>query len=136
MKRVFYMIVGMLSLALGAVGCVLPILPTVPFLLVSSYCFLHSSQKLSAWFQKTKLYKRHLLRFKTQGGLTLKAKLFILVPVYIILITLFILKDILAMRIAIAVLLLLKTIVFIKIKTIKEIDRKNDQQEIDSAVRE
>ena len=40
------------------------------------------------------------------------------------------------MRIAIAVLLLLKTIVFIKIKTIKEIDRKNDQQEIDSAVRE
>ncbi len=136
MKRVFYMIIGMLSLALGAVGCVLPILPTVPFLLVSSYCFLHSSEKLSAWFQKTKLYQKHLHRFKTQKGLTLKAKLYILIPVYIILISLFILKDILAMRIAIVVLLLLKTIVFIKIKTIKEIDRKNDQQEIDSAVRE
>ena len=35
--------------------------------------------------------------------MTLKAKLCILIPVYIMLITLFILKDILAMRIAIAV---------------------------------
>ena len=136
MKKAIYMIAGFIALALGAIGCVLPVLPTVPFLLVASFCFLRSSQKLSAWFQTTGLYKKHVIRFKTQKGMTLKAKLCILIPVYIMLITLFILKDILAMRIAIAVLLTAKTVVFIKIKTIKELDGKNDQHEIDSAVRE
>lgn len=136
MKKVIYIIVGFVALALGVVGCVLPILPTVPFLLVSSFCFLRSSQKLSAWFQKTGLYKKHVLRFKTQKGMTMKAKLCVLIPVYIMLITLFILKDILAMRITIAVLLTAKTIVFIKIKTIKEAPgEKNGQQEIDPAMR-
>lgn len=137
MKKAIYMIVGLIALTLGVIGCVLPILPTVPFLLVASFCFLRSSQKLSIWFENTRLYKKHLLRFKTQKGMTLKAKLCILIPVYIMLVTLFVLKDILAMRITIAALLAVKTIVFIRIKTIKEAsDEKNDQQEIDSAVRE
>ena len=52
--------------------------------------------------------------------MTLKTKLSILIPVYVMLITLFFMKDILAMRIAIVVLLVVKTIVFIKIKTLKE----------------
>ena len=136
MKKAIYMAGGFIALTLGAVGCVLPILPTVPFLLVASFCFLRSSQKLSAWFRNTGLYKKHVLRFKTQKGMTLKAKLCILIPVYVMLITLFILKDILLMRIVIAVLLTAKTVVFIKIKTIKELDGKNDQREIDSTMRE
>ena len=52
--------------------------------------------------------------------MTLKTKLLIIIPVYIILLSLFILKDILAMRIVIAVVLIAKTLVFIKIKTIKQ----------------
>jgi hypothetical protein len=50
------------------------------------------------------------------------------------LLSLFFLKDILAMRITIAALLALKTIVFIRIKTIKETDLINDKQEIDEAL--
>lgn len=66
--------------------------------------------------------------------MTLRAKLCILIPVYLMLIALFVLKDILAMRIAIVVLLTVKTIVFMKIKTIKE--PSFDQQETDKTVRE
>ena len=134
MKKAIFLIIGFVMLALGAVGCILPILPTVPFLLLASFCFLKSSQRLSQWFQQTKLYKKHVYRFKTQKGMTLKAKLCILIPVYLMLITLFVLKDILAMRIAIVVLLIAKTIVFMKIKTIKE--PCFDQQETDKTVRE
>ena len=95
---------------------------------------MKSSQKLDKWFKNTKVYKKHVLRFKEQKGMTLKAKLCILIPVYIMLLTLFFLKDILAMRITILALLALKTIVFIKIKTIKEIDSINDKQEIDETL--
>ena len=136
MKKIIYLAIGLLCLVLGALGCALPILPTVPFLLASSFCFMKSSEKLDTWFKKTKIYKKHVVRFKEQKGMTLKAKLCILIPVYIMLLTLFFLKDILAMRITIAVLLIAKTIVFIKIKTIKEPRSNNDKQEIDKPLRE
>ncbi|EPY2278301.1 YbaN family protein [Clostridium sporogenes] len=119
-KRVLLLIIGFISLGLGVIGVFLPILPTVPFLLLSSFCFIKSSKKISIWFENTNIYKKHVRSFKENKAMTLKTKLSILIPVYVMLITLFFMKDILAMRIAIVVLLVVKTIVFIKIKTLKE----------------
>ncbi|WP_409069692.1 YbaN family protein [Clostridium sp. FAM 1755] len=119
-KKVLLLIIGFISLGLGAIGIFLPMLPTVPFLLLSSFCFIKSSKKISEWFENTNIYKKHVIRFKENKAMILKTKLSILIPVYIMLITLFFMKDILAMRIIIVILLVVKTIVFIKIKTIKE----------------
>ncbi|HDK7173614.1 TPA: YbaN family protein [Clostridium botulinum] len=119
-KRVLLLIIGFISLGLGVIGVFLPILPTVPFLLLSSFCFIKSSKRISIWFENTNIYKKHVRSFKENKAMTLKTKLSILIPVYVMLITLFLVKDILAMRIAIVVLLVVKTIVFIKIKTLKE----------------
>ncbi|AVP63118.1 DUF454 domain-containing protein [Clostridium botulinum] len=119
-KRVLLLIIGFISLGLGVIGIFLPILPTVPFLLLSSFCFIKSSKRISIWFENTNIYKKHVRSFKENKAMTLKTKLYILIPVYVMLITLFFIKDILAMRIAIVVLLVVKTIVFIKIKTLKE----------------
>ena len=136
MKKIVYIVSGLLCLCIGSIGIVLPILPTVPFFLLASICFMKSSERLDKWFKSTKVYKMHVIRFNKQKGMTLKAKLCILIPVYAMLLALFFLKDILAMRITIAVLLILKTIVFIKIKTIKESDTINYKQEIDEALLE
>lgn len=46
MKRQLYFIGGLLSVGLAAVGAVLPIMPTVPFLLVAVFCFARSNPKL------------------------------------------------------------------------------------------
>ena len=45
-KKAFFVVLGCLSLGLGAVGAVLPILPTVPFLMLATFCFAKSSEKL------------------------------------------------------------------------------------------
>ncbi|MCW6078957.1 YbaN family protein [Clostridium sporogenes] len=119
-KKVLLLIIGFISLGLGVIGVFLPILPTVPFLLLSSFCFIKSSKRISIWFENTNIYKKHVRSFKENKAMTLETKLSILIPVYVMLITLFFMKDILAMRIAIVVLLVVKTIVFIKIKTLKE----------------
>lgn len=49
MKRPIYKGLGLLSVALGAIGAVLPIMPTVPFLLLAVYFFARSNP---AWEQK------------------------------------------------------------------------------------
>lgn len=75
MKKIFYLIVGILSTALGAVGVVLPILPTTPFLLLAAFCFAQSSERLHHWFLSTKLYEKHLKDFVQTRAMTLKTKL-------------------------------------------------------------
>src|SRR5699024_5728736 len=45
-KKILYVILGCIGLALGAVGAVLPLLPAFPFLLLAAFCFAKSSEKL------------------------------------------------------------------------------------------
>lgn len=56
-KRAILVTVGCMILGLGCVGIVLPILPIVPFFLITRYCFSASNERLHRWFIGTKLYK-------------------------------------------------------------------------------
>lgn len=83
-KKAFFVVLGCLSLGLGAVGAVLPILPTVPFLMLAAFCFAKSSEKLHNWFVSTKLYKKNLESFVQGKGMTMKIKIRIMVTVTIL----------------------------------------------------
>lgn len=75
MKRLLFLVLGCVSLALGAVGAVLPLLPSVPFLLLAAFCFAKSSQRLHSWFVGTKLYKENLESYVQGKGMTMATKL-------------------------------------------------------------
>ena len=63
-KRVAFMTLGCISLALAVFGVVLPILPTVPFLALAAFCFAKSSDRLNNWLINTKFYQNNLADFK------------------------------------------------------------------------
>lgn len=81
LKQIIFLIIGCLSLALGCVGIVLPILPTVPFFLLTVFCFANSSQKLHDWFIGTQMYKKHLESFVQKKGMTVRTKATLLTSV-------------------------------------------------------
>ena len=83
-KKLLYVILGCIGLALGAVGAVLPLLPAFPFLLLAAFCFAKSSEKLHRWFTGTKLYKNNLESYVKGQGMTWKTKIRIMITVTVL----------------------------------------------------
>ncbi|WP_208435569.1 YbaN family protein [Bartonella phoceensis] len=54
--RIGTAIVGWIMVGLGIVGVMLPILPTVPFLLVASWCFARSSPHFHRWLNNHRIF--------------------------------------------------------------------------------
>lgn len=77
MKKILYIFIGCISLGLGIIGVILPILPTVPFVLLAAFCFARSSERLDGWFKNTKLYRENNMK----NGMTKQAKIRIMCSV-------------------------------------------------------
>ena len=119
LKKGLYLIVGLIALVVGIIGIFLPLIPTTPLLLLTSYCLLKSSDRLNEKFMKTKIYNKYVKEFKEKGGMTLKAKLTLTIPVSLLLLFMFITIDSSIMRMVIVIMWFTKVIVFTKMKTIK-----------------
>jgi hypothetical protein len=55
-RRAAYFVAGWVFVALAALGVVLPVLPTTPFLLLASTCFLRSSPRAQRWLAESRLF--------------------------------------------------------------------------------
>lgn len=70
LKKIFLITVGSLALALGFLGAFLPVLPTTPFLLLSAYCYLRSSEKLYRWLINHPLLGAYIYNYLTYRAIT------------------------------------------------------------------
>ncbi|MBX7355712.1 YbaN family protein [Clostridium chauvoei] len=121
LKKGFYITVGLICVILGSIGVIIPILPTTPFLLLASFCFVRGSDRFDRWFKGTKLYKKHLESFTTNRSMTLKAKISILLFADIMMAFPLIIIDNLVVKVVLILVILFKFYYFIfRIKTIKE----------------
>lgn len=93
LKKAFFIALGCVSLALGTIGIVLPILPTVPFYLLTAFCFANSSERLHDWFIHTTVYKKYIGNYFRRRGMTKKAKCLLIGTVTAIMVPGFILMD-------------------------------------------
>ncbi len=75
-KKILFIVVGSLSFSLGAVGIVIPGLPTTPFMILSSIMFLNSSERLYLWLTTHERFGKYILDFKQGKGITFKTKIY------------------------------------------------------------
>ena len=75
-KRVLLLFAGTLTLILGIIGIVIPILPTTPFLLLSAACFTRSSKKFYNWLMNNKILGFYVRNYREGKGMPLKLKIF------------------------------------------------------------
>ncbi len=74
MIRLILIATGLLSLALGAIGLFLPLLPTVPFLLLSAICFANTSERLHAWLLSHRVFGPPIRNWNERGAISRRAK--------------------------------------------------------------
>lgn len=118
--KMIYLVLGFLFCGIGAIGIVLPILPTTPFLLVASFFFAKGSKRFHEWFQNTKLYKKHLDHFVKTRAMTLKTKISILLPASAMLVLAFLFAPVWHARVLIIAVVIYKYYYFIfRIRTLK-----------------
>ena len=73
MKRYIYIILGLVAVGLGALGVVVPGLPTTPFILLASWLFYRSSPRLQQWLLRSWLGK-YIRGYQRRGGMTATQK--------------------------------------------------------------
>jgi uncharacterized protein len=72
--RLLYLILGFASVALGLVGTVLPLLPTVPFMLLAAFFFARSSPALERRILEHRRFGPHVLRWRERGEISRSGK--------------------------------------------------------------
>lgn len=74
MGRAFFLSVGLASLLLGAIGAFVPLLPTVPFIILAAFCFGRSSPALERRLVEHPTFGPHLEAWRRRGAISRRGK--------------------------------------------------------------
>lgn len=73
-KKALLVVAGSICLALAMLGVFLPLLPTTPFLLLASACYVRSSERLHGWLMGNRLLGGYIRNFKERRGIPLRGR--------------------------------------------------------------
>lgn len=74
-KKYLLILLGSLSLALGVIGVFIPVLPTTPFLLLASFCYVRSSKKLYNWLINHRIFGSYIYCYLEYRAVPRKTKI-------------------------------------------------------------
>ncbi|HYN47869.1 MAG TPA: YbaN family protein [Candidatus Nanopelagicales bacterium] len=72
--RAFFVVLGTVFLGLGALGLVLPVLPTTPFVLLAAACYLRASTRLHQWLVHSRTFGPTIVAWQEHGAIPPRAK--------------------------------------------------------------
>ncbi len=72
--RYIWASLGLISVGFGLIGVVLPLIPTVPFMLLAAFFFAKSSERLHGWLLEHRVFGSAIGDWQTRGAINLKGK--------------------------------------------------------------
>ena len=121
LKRRFFIIVGTISIGIGIIGIIVPVLPTTPFLLLAAICYMRGSQRLYNALLCNRFIGSYVRNYLEGRGMSLKMKIWTLSLLWAAIIcTAVLATDSLIIRIILAVVLIGVTIHIFLIRTAKQ----------------
>ena len=81
-RKTLFIVLGCITLLLGALGLVLPVLPTTPFWLLTAYLFLKSSPRLYACAMSNRVFGAIVKSFQLYHAIPLHAKIISIVMMW------------------------------------------------------
>jgi uncharacterized membrane protein YbaN (DUF454 family) len=119
MLKVVMVFFGVVFLVVGIVGIVVPLLPTSPFLLLASACFLRSSKKLHHWLLNYPVLGMYIKSYLEYGAITQKSRVCTIALLWVtIIVSAFYATHLLWVRTALFVIALSVSIHLIRMKTL------------------
>lgn len=74
MARIIYLSLGFLSLAAGLVGILVPLLPTVPLVILAAFLFGKSSPALERRLIEHRAFGEHIRTWRAKGAISRRGK--------------------------------------------------------------
>ncbi|MEM9970470.1 MAG: YbaN family protein [Pseudomonadota bacterium] len=75
MMRPFWILLGWLALALGAVGVVLPVLPTTPFVILAAFAFARGSPAIAQRLEAHRVFGPIIADWRARGAIATRYKI-------------------------------------------------------------
>jgi len=121
--RALLLVAGTISLLLGMIGLVLPILPTTPFLLAAAACYLRSSERMHTWLLCNKWFGKYIRDYQEGRGIPLKTKIVAVTILWaaILYSSFIILNEILVAQIALLAIAVAVSVHLIRLPTLRKI---------------
>lgn len=73
--KILLNIIGSIAVILAILGVFLPLLPTTPFLLLASACYMRGSERLHRWLLNNRLFGEYLRNIEDKRGMPLRGKI-------------------------------------------------------------
>lgn len=118
--RLLWVLLGSLSVGMGVIGIFVPGWPTTIFLIIASYFYIRSSEKLYNWLLNNKILGIYLKNYYSGKGMPLKAKIFSILMMWsfgLLSIFLWIPSNLMIVKITVFILLVIGTIFILRVKT-------------------
>lgn len=126
--KILLNVIGCIAVVLAILGVFLPLLPTTPFLLLASACFVRSSDRMHRWLRNHSIFGEYLRNFEDKRALPLRAKVLSIVLLWPSMIySIYLVKPTLlrGMLLAIAVGV---TIMILRMKTLDATESVQDEE--------
>ncbi len=120
LKKIIFVSLGTITLIIGSIGIVLPLLPTTPFLLLSAFFYLRSSKKLYHWLINHRVLGLYIYSYITYKAIDLKTKIYSISLLWITLVISMLIVNRLYVTLVLITIGLCVTIHLLRLKTMSK----------------